>query len=406
MRIFFGVRVIVLAIFINNLRYRDIPLFNRISPCSMKKTKSIIVSVPKPCAENWDKMTPAERGRHCASCNKTVIDFSAYTDRELFDFISKNTGSVCGRLSPYQVNRPIVSYGENNSPLWQRIMMGTALVTSLAACNENSNRPLVTGKLCVNDSVKNKPASDLTPTGNYISGRMIDEKSGWHISHLAIRIKGTKYYAVTDTTGNFKISVPDSIIGKRIKLAIDEDSLYEIMPYSYREIEYTIDKLPFAVNNIKMKCTLDEPPVMGHMGSYPEPPPLTGVVVATSPEYKKSDSTVFGEPQTMPVFNGAFYDYLAMHIKYPKNLQDRNIEGTVYVNFIVEANGEISNVRVLKGVTGAPEFDSVAIKAIKEMPKWKPGEMMGKPIRTSMNVPIKFRLEDSQSDSTKNSSHK
>ena len=359
----------------------------------MKKTKSIIVSVPKPCSENWDKMTPAERGRHCASCNKTVIDFSAFTDRELFDFISKNTGSVCGRLSPYQVNRPIVSYEQNNSSLWQRIMMGTALVTSMAACNESPNNsqtiPPQTSQLNT-DSGKKKSNTGLE--NNYISGRMIDEKSGWHISHLAIRIKGTKYYAVTDTTGNFKISVPDSIIGKKIKLAIDEDSLYEIMPYSYREIEYTIDKLPFVVNNIKMKCTLDEPPVQGHLSSDPVPEPLTGVVVATSPEYKKSDSTVFGEPQTMPVFNGAFYDYLAMHIKYPKNLQDRNIEGTVYVNFIVEANGEISNVRVLKGVTGAPEFDSVAIKAIKEMPKWKPGMKDGKPVKVSFNQVIIFQL--------------
>ncbi len=371
----------------------------------MKKSKSIIINVPSPCHENWDKMTPAEKGRHCSSCNKTVIDFSAYTDRELVEFISKNTGSVCGRLSPYQVNRPIVSYEQNNSSLLQRIMMGTALATSMAACNENPNSsqtiPPQTTQL---NTDTNKKGSNTGLGNNYISGRMVDEKSGWHIPHLAIRIEGTKYYAITDTNGNFKITVPDSIIGKKIKLEISEDSLYEIMSYSYREIEYTIDKLPFMVN-IKMHCTLDERPVQGHLSSDPGPEPLTGVIVSEQylPDDKSDTNKIYPYVEHMPKFNGDMNKYIADNIIYPDG---SDVEGIVYISFVIERSGEVSNVKILRGIPGAAEFDSVAVKAVKSMPSWIPGGQDGKKLRVSMNVPIKFRLNDRQSDTTKNSSHK
>src|ERR1700722_1234614 len=99
----------------------------------MKKRQDIVLNIPQPCTQDWDKMTVNEKGRHCSSCNKTVVDFSNYTDKELFEFLSKIKGSVCGRLNPYQVNRPITVYQPENNSLWQKLMWGTALATSLAA---------------------------------------------------------------------------------------------------------------------------------------------------------------------------------------------------------------------------------------------------------------------------------
>ncbi len=68
--------------------------------------KKISLSIPKPCHENWDAMTPVEKGRFCGSCEKQVIDFSKMTDRQVAEFFKKpSTGSVCGRFMNDQLGR-------------------------------------------------------------------------------------------------------------------------------------------------------------------------------------------------------------------------------------------------------------------------------------------------------------
>jgi hypothetical protein len=64
--------------------------------------------IPEPCHENWEDMSPAGKGRFCASCQKVVIDFSRMTDNELAAFFKKPSGSVCGRLRQDQLNRELV----------------------------------------------------------------------------------------------------------------------------------------------------------------------------------------------------------------------------------------------------------------------------------------------------------
>jgi hypothetical protein len=69
--------------------------------------KKITLSIPKPCHENWDQMTSADKGRFCASCQKTVMDFTDMSDRQLAEFFKKPVGSVCGRFYQDQLNRNI-----------------------------------------------------------------------------------------------------------------------------------------------------------------------------------------------------------------------------------------------------------------------------------------------------------
>jgi len=78
--------------------------------------KSISISIPKPCHEDWNKMTPNEQGAHCAVCAKTVVDFSNKTDIEIIDiFEKKKEEKVCGRFAPSQLSRPVVSFNESDS---------------------------------------------------------------------------------------------------------------------------------------------------------------------------------------------------------------------------------------------------------------------------------------------------
>jgi hypothetical protein len=69
--------------------------------------KKIQLSIPEPCHENWEAMTPGEKGRFCGSCQKTVVDFSGMSDRQIAEFFKKPAGSVCGRFYNDQLDRDI-----------------------------------------------------------------------------------------------------------------------------------------------------------------------------------------------------------------------------------------------------------------------------------------------------------
>jgi hypothetical protein len=63
------------------------------------------IVIPKPCHEDWNKMNPNEKGRHCNSCAKTVVDFSTWADEDILKYLQKSKGNTCGRLSNTQLSR-------------------------------------------------------------------------------------------------------------------------------------------------------------------------------------------------------------------------------------------------------------------------------------------------------------
>jgi hypothetical protein len=81
----------------------------------MAKPKPIQISIPKPCSQNWNEMTPSGNGRFCNNCQHTVTDFTGWSDAALYEFLAKNrTEKVCGRLHKNQLLHPI------NAPLPNR----------------------------------------------------------------------------------------------------------------------------------------------------------------------------------------------------------------------------------------------------------------------------------------------
>lgn len=98
--------------------------------------------------------------------------------------------------------------------------------------------------------------------------------------------------------------------------------------------------------------------------------------------------------EEMPSFPGgleAFYSYLSNTMTYPKLDRLNGIEGTVYVQFIIEKDGSISQVEILRGAT--PRMNREAIQALEKAPKWNPGKQQGQPVRVLYNLPVYFRLQ-------------
>lgn len=107
-----------------------------------------------------------------------------------------------------------------------------------------------------------------------------------------------------------------------------------------------------------------------------------------------ADDHIFEYLEEMPEFPGgqaAMMKWLNSNINYPPIAAENNIQGRVMIRFVVEPDGSISNVEVLRGVD--PNLDREATRVVSKMPKWKPGMQTGKPVRARFTLPVQFRLQ-------------
>jgi periplasmic protein TonB len=124
------------------------------------------------------------------------------------------------------------------------------------------------------------------------------------------------------------------------------------------------------------------------MQEYTAPKVSTQVV-----EEEVSEVEIFTVVEEAPSYPGgdeARIKFLQENIKYPQMARESGISGTVYVTFVVERDGHVTDVKVMRGIGGG--CDEEAIRVINAMPKWNPGKQRGKPVRVQFNMPIKFTL--------------
>ena len=108
----------------------------------------------------------------------------------------------------------------------------------------------------------------------------------------------------------------------------------------------------------------------------------------------KKNQKVFDVVEQMPEYPGgqaALFEYLSKNIKYPADAEKRKVEGKVFVTFVVDSDGKITDVSLLKKVF--PSLDAEAIRVISAMPNWIPGRQKGQAVRVKYTVPIMFRLK-------------
>jgi protein TonB len=111
-------------------------------------------------------------------------------------------------------------------------------------------------------------------------------------------------------------------------------------------------------------------------------------------EEKVDEIFTIVEQQPEPIGGFAtFYDYVGNNLKYPKLAERSYIQGRVYLEFVVEKDGSLTDIKVIKGIGGG--CDEEASRIIAAAPKWKPGKQRGRPVRVKMVMPILFRLAES-----------
>lgn len=101
-----------------------------------------------------------------------------------------------------------------------------------------------------------------------------------------------------------------------------------------------------------------------------------------------------GSVESAPEFVGgqtAMFKYFQSQLKYPAQARENKVQGKVYVGFVVEKNGSLSDLKVVRGIGSG--CDEEALRILKNSPAWKPGSVEGKPVRTSYTVPVFFQLD-------------
>ena len=152
------------------------------------------------------------------------------------------------------------------------------------------------------------------------------------------------------------------------------------MPKQTTQLEIVQDDV--EVEDIEINAEMDQNEVMEEY------------VAPEIEEEEVVEQEVFTIVEEMPSYPGGdvkMYEYLGKNIKYPQIARESGIQGRVFVNFVVEPDGSVSNVKVLRGIGGG--CDEEAIRVVKSMPKWKPGKQRGKAVRVSYTLPVVFKLQ-------------
>jgi CarboxypepD_reg-like domain len=193
----------------------------------------IKITIPDPCHQSWQEMTPTEKGKFCDACQKCVVDFTAMTDTQIIDHITHAKGNICGRYKPSQLGRDLIASPVPKSGLHPRIstlLIGAGLIfgaqkattqtpttTSTDVAMQRLQQPQQSRKDSTPNSQTTKPN---TGEGNYIEGTITDASNREALVGAPIRIKGTEIGTATDMDGKFKLTIPSSLINNTYTIVI------------------------------------------------------------------------------------------------------------------------------------------------------------------------------------------
>ncbi len=192
---------------------------------------SSVVTIPDPCTESWEQMTATTGGRHCTSCQKTVQDFSAFSDRELANWLATYNGSAtCGRFHIDQLERPIhqVRSGQPRNGGWVRWALALVLGWQTAKAQTAPDIP-------VSSPATIQPKKNLISSSRpllrsepvfHITGQVVDD-DGKPYTQVVIQNEAAGTAVGVDREGKFRLPIYASDQKK--------DSIRVLIQYSTRQ---------------------------------------------------------------------------------------------------------------------------------------------------------------------------
>lgn len=210
--------------------------------------RKLQLTIPEPCHEDWNKMTPVQKGRFCSSCEKNVFDFTRATDLQIIETYNKNN-SICGRFLPSQLDRELF-YPKKKKSVWLATVFFGVITfwnTKMSAqekpkTEQTEVQHIVVGKIAYNPEKEN---NEITITG------IVSDAVG-PLPGVNVIVKGSKNGVSTDLKGLFKIKAKKD----------------DILIFSFMGMENTERTIKNSrIINVKMK---DSKHVLGGLGVIEE----------------------------------------------------------------------------------------------------------------------------------------
>ena len=169
-------------------------------------SKKVNISIPKPCHENWEAMTPEEQGRFCSVCSKTVIDFTKASDKEIIEHLNKDN-NACGRFVSSQLNRDLIVPKEKSS-YW--IIANATLFSFLGIGSQTAYSQVKQDTIQTDKKNLSQDAVKTVKNPFTIAGIVSDDLGP--IYGTKIVIKGSTIGISTDFDGKYSIEVNEGDI--------------------------------------------------------------------------------------------------------------------------------------------------------------------------------------------------
>ena len=323
------------------------------------------ISIPKPCHEDWSKMTPNEKGRFCKSCTKTVVDFTKMSPDAIQDYLHNNKDQrICGHIKQSQLDSinlriPEAIIHQNQS--FHRLFLLALLISmgiTLFSCEDE------------NGQKKKIESIEIVETNNKIIDTLLNHNEKKDIQQDSLTEK--------DKSSKTKIKDPQvegmmiiETVGDIVVQPKDTTDIEIIDPNNTEPLE---GELSIQCNNFNENDNV----VFGL------------IVIEQPPEFLDTPKELtIKEKKTY--FSDRIQEIVKENFKAPQSFLDLHGKQRIFTQFTINETGEVENIKVR---APHPLFEAEAKRVINLLPKFKPGTQRGKTISMVYNLPITFLIED------------
>ena len=313
--------------------------------------------------------------------------------------------SIANSLNHSSLKKRIAMMIKKKSNPWARVKYLYVLPLAAVAVAAFA-RPEISNSLDEISSVKVNDLASIVKTDGEknavnssdkkvkVSGKVVEEKNGNPVTGASVIVRGTTNGTLA-IDGKFSIECSEgdvlmfSFVGLQTQSVIVPKGGSESMVVSMKEEVQNLDEMVivgYASNGEGISHVSDPEKKVVQVTGIVTPEP--------SAQIKAEDQIIFQVVEEMPSFPGGMNEcmmFLAQNMKYPVEAQEAKIEGRVIVQFIVDRDGSITDVKVVRSIS--PELDAEAVRVISLMPKWNPGKQRGKAVAVKYTMPVMFRLQ-------------
>ena len=199
--------------------------------------KALRLEIPQPCHENWQAMTPAEQGRHCAACDKVVLDFTTMTEAEIKAFFAQRPTNTCGRLRTDQLRTytlPTQGFRIGWRPALAAISLGLSAVLAYPTVTM-SQTP--TEQLATDTMDNDTPKTNIPSDTLRLRGRVLGKGENFlPISQARVVVMNTELLASTDQDGFFDLAIPTELQRPETSIAFKHPH-YSAQEFTFAELQ-------------------------------------------------------------------------------------------------------------------------------------------------------------------------